>query len=82
MKNVESIPDITPMLKPSTWGDFATYFFAATGGLFVGGELGMNRTLLCLSVLYADDTESTRPHRGISQRKPQYYQRPRNEEED
>lgn len=37
----ESIPDITPLLRPSTWGDFATYFFASAGGLFLGGELGM-----------------------------------------
>lgn len=37
----ESIPDVTPLLRPSTWGDFATYFFASAGGLFLGGELGM-----------------------------------------
>ncbi|KAK9610809.1 hypothetical protein V6Z96_007049 [Aspergillus fumigatus] len=37
----EAIPDITPLLKPTTWGDFATYFFASAGGLFLGGELGM-----------------------------------------
>ncbi|GAM42826.1 hypothetical protein TCE0_044r17151 [Talaromyces pinophilus] len=37
----ESIPDITPLLRPSTWGDFATYFFASAGGLFLGGELGL-----------------------------------------
>ncbi|KAH1787867.1 hypothetical protein KXX36_006549 [Aspergillus fumigatus] len=36
----EAIPDITPLLKPTTWGDFATYFFASAGGLFLGGELG------------------------------------------
>lgn len=28
------------MLKPTTLGDFATYFFASAGGLFLGGELG------------------------------------------
>lgn len=38
---LESIPDITPLLKPTTFGDFATYFFASAGGLFLGGELGM-----------------------------------------
>ncbi|EAL85479.1 conserved hypothetical protein [Aspergillus fumigatus A1163] len=37
---IEAIPDITPLLKPTTWGDFATYFFASAGGLFLGGELG------------------------------------------
>ncbi|KAL4943444.1 hypothetical protein BDV06DRAFT_189797 [Aspergillus oleicola] len=36
----EAIPDITPLLKPTTLGDFATYFFASAGGLFLGGELG------------------------------------------
>lgn len=28
------------MLKPSTFGDVATYLFASAGGLFLGGELG------------------------------------------
>lgn len=37
---LEPIPDLTPLLKPSTLGDFATYFFASIGGLFLGGELG------------------------------------------
>lgn len=36
----ESIPDLTPLLKPTTLGDFATYFFAGAGGLLLGGELG------------------------------------------
>ncbi|CDM32880.1 hypothetical protein DTO013E5_9409 [Penicillium roqueforti] len=36
----EAIPDLTPLLKPTTLGDFATYFLAAAGGLFLGGELG------------------------------------------
>ena len=37
---VEAIPDLTPLLKPTTLGDFATYFLASAGGLFLGGELG------------------------------------------
>lgn len=37
----EAIPDITPLLKPTTLGDFATYTFFAAGGLFIGGELGL-----------------------------------------
>lgn len=37
---LESIPDLTPLLKPTTLGDVATYFFATAGGLFLGGELG------------------------------------------
>ncbi|KAJ6128168.1 hypothetical protein N7471_009385 [Penicillium samsonianum] len=31
----ESIPDLTPLLKPTTLGDVATYFFATAG--FAGG---------------------------------------------
>lgn len=38
----EPIPDLTPLLKPTTLGDVATYFFASLGGLFLGGELGMS----------------------------------------
>jgi len=37
----EAIPDITPLLKPSTLGDVATYTFFAMGGVFVGGETGL-----------------------------------------
>ncbi|KUJ21477.1 uncharacterized protein LY89DRAFT_705192 [Mollisia scopiformis] len=37
----EALPDLTPMLKPSTAGDIATYFFFSAGGLFVGGETGL-----------------------------------------
>lgn len=37
----EAIPDITPLLKPTTLGDFATYTFFAAGGLFLGGEVGL-----------------------------------------
>ena len=37
----EAIPDITPLLKPTTLGDIATYMFFGAGGLFFGGELGL-----------------------------------------
>jgi len=37
----EPIPDITPLLKPTTLGDFAAYMFFSAGGLFIGGELGL-----------------------------------------
>jgi len=37
----EAIPDITPLLKPTTLGDVATYSFFAAGGIFFGGELGV-----------------------------------------
>ena len=39
--DTETIPDIAPLLKPSTLGDFAAYFFFGVGGLFLGGETGL-----------------------------------------
>ncbi|KAF2002664.1 hypothetical protein P154DRAFT_520782 [Amniculicola lignicola CBS 123094] len=36
----QPIPDISEQLKPSRWGDAATYFFFSLGGLFIGGEVG------------------------------------------
>ena len=35
------MPDLTPMLKPSTFGDVAAYLFFSMGGLFLGGEVGL-----------------------------------------
>lgn len=46
MSITEPIPDLTPLLKPTTLGDFATYLFASAGGLFLGGELGKNCLLM------------------------------------
>ncbi|RVX73843.1 hypothetical protein B0A52_02733 [Exophiala mesophila] len=37
----EAIPDVTPLLKPTTVGDIAAYTFFGLGGLFLGGELGL-----------------------------------------
>ncbi|TGJ86808.1 hypothetical protein E0Z10_g1991 [Xylaria hypoxylon] len=37
----EAIPDITPLMRPSKLGDFATYFFFGLGGTMIGGELGL-----------------------------------------
>ena len=37
----EALPDMTPLLKPSTLGDVATYTLFAAGGLFFGGEVGL-----------------------------------------
>lgn len=49
---IEPVPDIAPLLRPTTLGDFATYLFFSAGGLFIGGETGLltgsyaaNRTL-------------------------------------
>ena len=41
MFRAEAIPDITPLVKPSTLGDVFTYLFFSTGGLFLGGETGL-----------------------------------------
>ncbi|KAK2626339.1 hypothetical protein QTJ16_004601 [Diplocarpon rosae] len=38
---IEALPDITPLLKPTTFGDLAAYMLFSTGGLFLGGELGL-----------------------------------------
>jgi len=37
----EPIPNLVPLMKPSTLGDFATYTFLGAGGLFFGGETGL-----------------------------------------
>lgn len=37
----EPLPDLTPYMKPTTLGDFATYTFFGAGGLFLFGELGI-----------------------------------------
>ncbi|KAH9841317.1 hypothetical protein Tdes44962_MAKER07766 [Teratosphaeria destructans] len=37
----EPLPDITPLMKPSTIGDVATYSLLGAGGLFFGGETGL-----------------------------------------
>ncbi|KAK8023302.1 hypothetical protein PG991_006541 [Apiospora marii] len=36
----EPVPDITPFIQPSRFGDWATYFFFGLGGTILGGELG------------------------------------------
>ncbi|KAK3074680.1 hypothetical protein LTR53_002687 [Teratosphaeriaceae sp. CCFEE 6253] len=37
----EAIPDVTPLIRPSTVGDVATYSLLGLGGLFLGGETGL-----------------------------------------
>lgn len=37
----EAVPDITHLMRPTTLGDFATYFFFGLGGTVLGGELGL-----------------------------------------
>ena len=38
---IEKIPDITPLLRPTPLGDFATYTFLSVAGVFFGGETGL-----------------------------------------
>ncbi|KAL8686307.1 MAG: hypothetical protein Q9218_007198 [Villophora microphyllina] len=37
----ELIPDVTPYMRPTTFGDIAAYTFFGFGGLFLGGETGL-----------------------------------------
>ncbi|KAI0432836.1 hypothetical protein F5Y09DRAFT_300534 [Xylaria sp. FL1042] len=37
----EPVPDLTPYMRPTRLGDFATYFFFGLGGTILGGELGL-----------------------------------------
>lgn len=37
----EAIPDITPLLQPTVFGDVAAYTFFSAAGIFLGGELGL-----------------------------------------
>jgi len=37
----ETLPDLTPLLRPSRVGDVATYTLLGFGGLFFGGETGL-----------------------------------------
>ncbi|KAI3327758.1 hypothetical protein HD806DRAFT_531097 [Xylariaceae sp. AK1471] len=37
----EPVPDITPLMRPTKFGDIATHFFFGLGGMILGGELGL-----------------------------------------
>ena len=37
----QAIPDLTPMLRPTTVGDVAAYTLFGFGGIFLGGETGL-----------------------------------------
>lgn len=89
--HTEAVPDITPLLKPSTLGDFATYFFASAGGLFLGGELGKCTPLIVVIDQSPQNQKELpqltvgghdRPCGGCGKWKPQYNSRPGDAEED
>ncbi|KAK4694363.1 hypothetical protein P7C71_g3211, partial [Lecanoromycetidae sp. Uapishka_2] len=54
----EAIPNIAPLLKPTTLGDIATYFFFSAGGLFLGGESGLLTGSASASRTVSRDPES------------------------
>lgn len=54
----EAVPNITPLLKPTTLGDIATYFFFSAGGLFIGGETGLLTGSASASRTVSRDPES------------------------
>ena len=56
--HTEPIPDITPLLKPTTFGDIATYVLFAAGGVFTGGELGLLGGSAMASRRISSDPES------------------------
>ena len=37
----EALPDMRPMMRPSRFGDVATYLLLGAGGVFFGGEGGL-----------------------------------------
>ncbi|OJD14579.1 hypothetical protein AJ78_05097 [Emergomyces pasteurianus Ep9510] len=37
----EPVPDLSPLLRPTTMGDIAMFGLFSAGGLFVGGETGL-----------------------------------------
>ena len=60
MKHTEAIPDITPLVKPSIFGDVAAYMLFGTGGLFLGGETGLLTGTGSARRTIAGDVESSK----------------------
>jgi len=56
----EALPDLTPLIRPTTFGDIATYFFFGAGGLFVGGETGLLTGSWAAKRTVESDPESTK----------------------
>ncbi|KAF2809611.1 uncharacterized protein BDZ99DRAFT_32680 [Mytilinidion resinicola] len=54
----EAIPDLTPLLQPTTFGDIATYTFFSAGGLFLGGETGFLTGSASAARMITSDPES------------------------
>jgi len=56
----ETIPDLDPYIKPTGWGDVATYTFFGLSGLFIGGETGFLTGSASASSTITRDVESRR----------------------
>lgn len=54
----ESLPDITPLMRPSRLGDIATYTLLGAGGIFFGGETGLLTGTFRARQQIAQDSES------------------------
>lgn len=54
----EPLPNLTPLMKPSALGDFATYTLLGFGGLFFGGETGLLSGTLWARRGISQDAES------------------------
>ncbi|KAI0392550.1 hypothetical protein F5Y17DRAFT_436093 [Xylariaceae sp. FL0594] len=56
----EAVPDITPLMRPTKLGDFATYFFFGLGGVMLGGEVGLFTGTWSASRIISKDPASQR----------------------
>ncbi|KAK4215092.1 hypothetical protein QBC37DRAFT_419948 [Rhypophila decipiens] len=56
----EPLPDLEPYLRPTRWGDAATYTAFSLGGLFLGGEMGFITGTAAASNTIMSDPDSRR----------------------
>jgi hypothetical protein len=71
---VEAVPDLTPYLAPTRWGDIFTYFFFGLGGLFLGGETGLlTGTWSGSRAIRSDPAKQQRIERAFRRFKADYY---------
>jgi hypothetical protein len=68
------VPDLTPFLAPTRWGDAFAYFFFGLGGLFVGGETGLlGGTWAGARRVRADPARQQRIERAVRRFKADYH---------
>lgn len=54
----EAIPDMTRMIRPSRFGEVATYLLFGLGGVVVGEQIGLASGLLSAKRLISQDPQS------------------------